>query len=106
LTVLSIMECASPSAGSYSLVVSPHTASVANVAGSFDNLALYPNPSNGIMTLKGDLKNQVAVSIEIINTIGQVVYTEQVSAPGTELNHTIDLGNIPSGIYMLHINQD
>ena len=106
LIVTSIMACAIPNFAKSTLIVHAHTVSVANVTASFDNLELFPNPNNGSFTLKGDLQNTNTISIEILNTLGQVMYSDKIASPGTKLNKTIDLYNIPNGIYMLHIYQE
>ncbi|MFI5195459.1 MAG: T9SS type A sorting domain-containing protein [Chitinophagales bacterium] len=106
LIVTSIMACATPNFAKSTLVVHAHTVSVANVTATFDNLELFPNPNNGSFTLKGDLQNTNTVSIDILNTLGQVVYGGKITTPGTQLNKTIDLCNLPNGIYLLHIYRE
>ncbi len=66
---------------------------------SIDNKALsvFPNPSNGIVTLQGiDL---LQTKVEIYNTLG-----EKIDLP---LNgYSIDLSGKPKGIYYLHVTKE
>jgi len=65
-------------------------------------LTIYPNPNNGIFSVSASLREINGASIEIYNTVGQLIYSEQIE-PGTEVNETIDLGNCPSGIYFVRV---
>lgn len=56
-------------------------------------LVLYPNPSEGIIYLSGLNKNTIT-KIEVINTDGQIVYTDS----NTDI---INLKKLESGIYMI-----
>lgn len=61
-------------------------------------LTLYPNPSNGSVTIEGSLKGNNA-NINIFNTLGQVVYSSQETINNTILHKKMDLKGIPAGIY-------
>lgn len=60
-----------------------------------ENIALYPNPANDLVHIKG-IEN---ASITILNTIGQVIL---------KANNTtqIDISNIPNGIYLVRIETE
>ena len=60
--------------------------------------ALYPNPSNGLVTIKG-LENDGTVTV--LNQMGQVVLVKSFS----NLNNAfLDLNNQSVGLYHVHIN--
>lgn len=59
-------------------------------------VSVYPNPSNGIFTLKSTTK---VVSVEFTNILGVSVLTQQINAETA----TIDLSNNADGIYSLKI---
>jgi len=61
---------------------------------SFD---IYPNPTNSILNIKSNNQQLQNATIEIKNTLGQVIYFD-VYAP------QIHISNLPSGIYFLTIN--
>jgi hypothetical protein len=79
-------------------------ASVGLSASELNNqIAVYPNPSSGIINMAFALKNQSNVKIEVTNMLGQVVYSENdnnVSA-GTK---TIRLNDAAKGVYMITIS--
>ena len=58
-----------------------------------------PNPSTGILTVQLDGTNN-NVSIEVINMMGQKVYTGSTS---NQASKNIDLSQAPKGIYFLNI---
>ena len=59
-----------------------------------DNLEVYPNPTNGIIKIKGDSKIK---SVEISNTVGQLLGTKYDA-------QQIDLTSYPKGVYFVKIN--
>lgn len=59
---------------------------------------VYPNPTKGEVTLKGEGINH----IRIFNLYGQTVYNDK--AEGNQVR--IDLSNLASGIYMMHIDTE
>jgi len=58
-----------------------------------DNILLYPNPNNGEFNISG-----AEGTIEIINAIGQTVYTSELNTAG---ENTIKISGLASGIYYL-----
>ena len=59
-----------------------------------DNLEIFPNPTNGIIKIKGDAKIK---SVEITNTVGQLLRNQSET-------QKIDLTSYPKGIYFVKIN--
>ena len=59
---------------------------------------VYPNPTQGEITLEGDGLNHV----RIVNAYGQTVYNAKVE--GEQVR--IDLSNVAKGIYMMHIEAE
>ena len=68
------------------------TISVAEVRAN--NVRLYPNPTDGIVTIEGD----GAMHINVLNVLGQKIMETNAND-----NATIDLSNCESGIYMIKI---
>lgn len=62
------------------------------------NASIYPNPSNGIFTLK--LESAEALNIRIMDVSGKVVRSEKLA--GSTL-YTIDMQNAPIGVYVMEI---
>ncbi|AEV33046.1 HYR domain-containing protein [Owenweeksia hongkongensis DSM 17368] len=68
----------------------------------FGDLDLYPNPSNGVITIDINRNELEELSLVIFNTAGKMVYelTEQTSYEG---KLSIDLSHLPDATYMLRI---
>ncbi len=69
-------------------------------------LMLYPNPNKGCFTLSGKVNTKEPVQVDVINSIGQIVYAEAITVNAAELNKEIQLSNAANGIYLLRINID
>lgn len=63
-----------------------------------NNLTVYPNPTTGLFTVKS-LVNNSDSSLEIINLLGETVYSENIHSS----NQTLDIQHLPNGIYILRI---
>jgi hypothetical protein len=61
-----------------------------------------PNPNNGLMTLTLPINDEHVVTITILNTLGQTVYSEDSYLPQTILS----IENLPNGIYSLNVFQN
>ncbi len=66
---------------------------------------LFPNPNKGAFAVKGTLgtTKDVAVTFEISNALGQVVYTNNTIATGGIINGQISMSAFASGMYLLNI---
>lgn len=70
-------------------------------------LQLYPNPNNGNFNLKGDIGVDIDLDIEIINAVGQKVYSQKVETKNGMLSESISLDNqLPGGIYIMKLSND
>ncbi len=67
---------------------------------STSSFEVYPNPTKGIVNIKSDLDKDEWISVEVINTSGQVV--KQI-AKGNG-NSNIDLSSQANGLYLIRIN--
>jgi len=63
-------------------------------------LNIYPNPTNGQLSI--DLDNEVPVSIQIFNMIGQQVRAIQTEAYAPSSTITLNLSDEASGIYLIN----
>ncbi len=64
-------------------------------------VTVYPNPNKGNFTLEVKQKNSASYSLEIINSIGVVIYTlDYLNSSKIEINQT----GFPKGIYYIKVN--
>jgi hypothetical protein len=63
--------------------------------------AVYPNPNRGSFKLIFDNNISETLRIEIINTLGETVYSEELT--GKMKEHNIHLENITRGIYLISV---
>ncbi|MEJ8820343.1 T9SS type A sorting domain-containing protein [Lacibacter sp. H407] len=69
-----------------------------------NQLLLYPNPSNGLVTIfrKGRLSGNA--NLQIIDMNGKVVHRSNLGQIATEqFNQTIDISNLPKGFYLISL---
>lgn len=59
-----------------------------------EKIFYYPNPAIAFITVKDELKSEILSPVKVINDAGQVVKTDNTAS-------TIELDNLPSGIYMV-----
>ena len=69
-----------------------------------ENLALYPNPNNGQFLLMGELSVTGAVTISVVNYLGQQMYSADATVNSGELNHEVSMPSAPVGVYLLKLN--
>ncbi len=69
-----------------------------------NNIALYPNPNNGSFIIKGSGFNNGEINFQVLNVIGQVVYSDALVMQNGTLNKQIELPqNIANGLYLMRI---
>lgn len=92
------------SSGNVTLTVS--TVGIINVAAANIDVNVMPNPNKGEFTVKGDLatKDDVEVTLEVVNMLGQTIYSNKVMANRGSINEHIKLDNtLANGMYMLNL---
>ncbi|MEE2930912.1 MAG: T9SS type A sorting domain-containing protein [Bacteroidota bacterium] len=67
------------------------------------NIAVYPNPTNGILNIEFSIFNNQDIKLNLLNTIGEVIFTESSSNYSGEYSHQINLEDNAKGIYFLEI---
>jgi hypothetical protein len=65
------------------------------------SLSLYPNPTNGNITLQGDWKTST-VSVDVLNTLGQVVFSI-VESSTNQGQVVVDLSSVAAGVYQVRV---
>lgn len=78
------------------------TTGVTDISGN-TGVSVYPNPTNGLITVSLISDQNQPVGIKIYNSLNQVVYSsEELNQAGKSIV-VADLGNLPGGIYYLHV---
>ncbi|MBA3828577.1 MAG: T9SS type A sorting domain-containing protein [Taibaiella sp.] len=78
---------------------------IAELATGMD-ISLYPNPNTGNFNLKGtfDGITEQTATIEILNMVGQAVYTDVATIDNGMVQKQISLANnIPNGMYLMRV---
>ena len=79
--------------------ISQFISSTQEINSTQPQVKIYPNPSNGIVQLESSVNMD---KIEVVNALGQVVYTELNSASNPlGINHKLNLNHLPNGVYMV-----
>lgn len=68
-------------------------------------LNVYPNPSNGLVTVSASELSIEPVQITVLTPMGQQVYAATAQAAGGQLTETIDLSRLAAGVYLVKVQQ-
>jgi hypothetical protein len=64
--------------------------------------SVYPNPASDALNVSFNTGTAEVVKLKMINSLGNVVYTETFSTAG-KVDHTINVGKMAEGMYFLNI---
>lgn len=67
------------------------------------NFDLFPNPTNNIINLRFYQDNIGKANILLFNTLGQIVYSEEIFVSESLSEHVINVENLQKGLYFLRI---
>lgn len=67
------------------------------------DLKVYPNPTSNVANIQFNLEASKETTIEVLNMVGQNVYTEVLGDISGQQNLTIDCSDFDNGIYMINI---
>ncbi|MFT7611966.1 MAG: hypothetical protein ACI9J3_000915 [Parvicellaceae bacterium] len=85
-------------------IVQPFQVNVGLSENVFENgMEVYPNPSQGDFTITGVITELEFVSIEVLNVLGQVVYTEALGKLTGEFTHQVKMGQENKGVFFLRV---
>jgi hypothetical protein len=76
---------------------------VVNVNGAEIGLTVSPNPNTGAFQLQFNMTDQDDLSIRLINTLGQEVYSASYPDFVGQFSHQVDAGALAAGMYVLKI---
>ena len=80
--------------------------SVTQVSNGNSDVKLIPNPNKGDFSIRGTVGTiDEEVSVDVVNMIGQVVYTGKITAQNGAIDQHIQLGNnLANGMYILNLH--
>ena len=68
-----------------------------------DPLTIFPNPTKGVVTLRFETLVAQDVNVNILNSLGQQIYTNHLSNHIGLLNEKIDISSFSEGLYFVKI---
>lgn len=76
------------------------------IAESLDStVMIQPNPNNGVFNFSFNVANESDLEVEVVNTLGQVMYTNALKNFSGRFAHDMDLTDESNGVYYLKIKQ-
>lgn len=69
------------------------------------SLALQPNPTSGTALIQASFEKAVDVQVQVLNLLGQNIWETNASRT-TNLSETLDLTNVPDGLYLVRLTVD
>jgi hypothetical protein len=79
------------------------TATITIGAQPSSNLWVYPNPNTGTFNVRFYNQSGETATLKVFNGLGQVVYTQSLPLGVAYSNITVNLGNVPAGVYVVKI---
>lgn len=81
-------------------------AGVDNVTVNKGKISVYPNPSNGNVTVQVNIGQPENVEFTLYNLLGEPVYSDMENEPTGTINKHISLSSLPNGEYILQVIAD
>ena len=71
-----------------------------------EQLSIFPNPTRDLITISFEAKTLQDININILNSLGQQVYTSTFNNHIGTLNEKVDLSSFSEGLYFVKITTD
>ncbi|MEZ5013628.1 MAG: GEVED domain-containing protein [Chitinophagales bacterium] len=71
--------------------------------GEIEGISLYPNPNNGNFTLQLNGLENSDITVEVFNSVGSLVYANNISVSENDYAAVISLENAAAGMYQVRI---
>jgi len=71
-----------------------------------EKLNIFPNPNDGVFNLMFDLPNEGQTSIQVFNSVGRLVYQNDMQSFSGMFKDRIDISNNATGTYFLAVSQN
>jgi len=73
---------------------------------AFENLSVFPNPTNGMLNIQFTMNEIQSVRIEIVSIKGETVYDQNLGNFKGSFDKQVDLSSLAKGIYILRLISD
>lgn len=70
------------------------------------NVSLYPNPNNGAFTLNINGLENTDLTMNIVNALGQIVYSQNLDINSAAYTQYISLDNVTPGMYQVNLSNE
>ncbi len=77
-----------------------------NENSGMSSLSIYPNPSTSVANISLNLNDEANVTISVVNTLGQTVYTNALGNVNGNQNIQINTTDLEEGIYLVNVTVD
>jgi len=68
-------------------------------------VSILPNPNNGVFTFSFEVDTAVALTVEVLNTLGQSVFTDEVREFSGTYRRDMDISSMSSGVYYVKVKR-
>ncbi len=92
----------------YGINIKPRITSIENIATARNqvNLLVYPNPGTGSYQLEIPGRFNAQVELDVVNSLGQVVYRDQLQNTNPGEVRNVDLSHLPDGLYYFFLRNE
>lgn len=73
---------------------------------AFEDLSVFPNPSDGMLNIHFTMNETQSVRIDIISLKGETVYNQTLGSFKGNFDKQVDLSSLAKGIYVLRLTSD
>ncbi len=77
---------------------------LARIGGADAGVSLFPNPNQGTFTINVSGYENNSFTLNVFNSIGQIVYTQAININSTNYTETIALDNVTPGMYQVNLS--
>lgn len=68
-------------------------------------LKIFPNPTENKLNIRWESPQYGAVSLSIVNHLGQIMYQETLAKHSIELTSSLEVSSLPAGMYIIQLEQ-
>ena len=73
---------------------------------AFDNLYIYPNPTDGMLNIQFVMNETEPVKLVILSINGEIMYSQDFGIIKGYFTRQVDISSLAKGIYILHLISD